>query len=176
MEPPRLPPTFWNDPVEDDPYALHIDVGAALDEIEPHTLEVQAAIEEMYTKLPTETRILEGTVLEPYSISLETLENEYSQPKRTEEEWKTAWLNGSWTNTRIPTSELVSNTSSSSAEPSTQVSDTPPFGSRCPRPLNGFLQGLLGGDGSETDATDESSECTVPMTSEPMLGTPNELK
>ena len=171
-----LPPTFWSVPVEDDPYAIHLDIGAPLDEIEPHTQDVQRAIEEMYAKLPTETRILEGMTIEPYTSQLVTLENELSHPKLTDQQWKNALQSGCSTTDPIHTSEPVSSTSSSSAEHFSPSSDTLLFSGKCPRSQRRSSEAMSVDSGRETDAMNECSECTVPMTSELTPGMPNEAK
>ena len=151
-------------------------VGADLDQIEPHTQDFQRAIEEMNQKLPTEVRILEGTDIQTYTQIRTALENELSQPKLTEEQWKSDSQNGSWITDLTPTSTQGSNNSSSIAEL---------FNQGCPivrlrrmstkSPRNSCSE-TSDDCGIEIDATNESSECMVPMTSELMLGTPNEVK
>ena len=171
-----LPSTFWSVPIEDDPYAIHLNVGAPLDEIEPHTQEVQRAIEEMYAKLPTETRILEGMTIEPYTSQLVTLENELSHPRLTDQQWKNALQSGCSTTDPTPTFEPASSSSPSSAVHFNPSSDTLLFSAKCPRSQRRSSRAMSVDSGCETDAMNECSECTVPMTSEPMPGTPNEAK
>jgi hypothetical protein len=156
-------------------------VGAELEQIETHTREFQRAIEEMNQKLPSETRILEGTSLQPYTEVRSALENELSQPKLTEEQWKNALQSGSLITDRIPISTPVLSSLFSIArdldlkyaEQDRQwairhSSDTSTNSS------TDSCSGKLEDCGTETDAMNECSECTVPMTSELMLGTPSE--
>ncbi len=147
-----------------------------IDEIEPHTREIQAAIEEMYAKLPTETRILEGTSIEPYAIRLSSLENELSRPKLSEEQWKTACANGSWTTVPTHIFEGDLNSSCCFAKRSNLGSVIDASGNKCPQMPSDCLPEMLESCGQETDATNECSECTVPMTSELTLGMPNEQR
>lgn len=151
-------------------------VGAGLDEIEPHTRDMQEAIEEMNRQLPNEVRILEGTHIETYAQVRTALENELSQPKLTEEQWKSALQSGSSTTGPTPISTSVSSNSPSFVDPSTKVivlattSDLHESSPTSSCSENSAASGIA------TDAMNECSECTVPMTSELMLGTPSEAK
>ena len=151
-------------------------VGADLDQIEPHTRDFQQAIEEMNRKLPNETRILEGTSIQSYADVRTALENELSQPKLTEEQWKSVLQSGSLTTDLTPTSIQDSSSSFSTAEL---------FNQNCPivrlrsesmnSPISSCSENSAA-SGNEIDAMNECSECTVPMTSELTLGTLSEAK
>jgi len=54
------------------------DVGAPLDQLEAYAAEFHAMVEEMFEKLPEETRILEGTDLPTYDDLRREAENELS--------------------------------------------------------------------------------------------------
>ena len=151
-------------------------VGAELDQIEPHTQDVQRAIEEMNRKLPTETRILEGTEIPLYVTIRQSLENELSQPKLTEEQWKSALQNGSLTTDPIPTSTQDLSSSSSTAENSNPNFRTVSLRRQCTNSPISSCSEMSEDYGIEIDVMNESSECTVPMTSELMLGMRNEVK
>ncbi len=151
-------------------------VGADLDQIEPHTRDFQQAIEEMNRKLPNETRILEGTSIQSYADVRTALENELSQPKLTEEQWKSVLQSGSLTTDPIPTSIQDSSSSSCIAE---DFSPSCPMDSLRRQSTSSTISSCsetLDGCGIVIDATNESSECTVPMTNELMLGMLSEAK
>lgn len=62
------------------------DVGAALDELESYAAEFHKLIEEMFEKLPTETRVLEGTEIASYDqLCEEARKNELSETKKNED-------------------------------------------------------------------------------------------
>ena len=151
--------------------------GTPLHEIQPFTQELAEIVETMQEKLSTETKILEGTMPTPdYDVVRDTLQNELSIPKLTEEQWKTHLHNGSLTIAHSLISTPVSSTSSSSARPNTPVSDTLDSDVRsCPMQTGSCLE-MSGACGCVIGATNESSECTVPTTSEPTHGTPSEQK
>ena len=151
-------------------------VGADLDQIEPHTRDVQRAVEEMNQKLPNETRILEGTSVQSYAEVRSALENELSQPKLTEEQWKSVLQNGSL----ITDPTLISTHDSSSSFSTADL-----FNQSCPivrlrrqsiSSPKSSCSGNSAVSGIEIDAMNECSECTVPMISELTLGMPNEVK
>jgi hypothetical protein len=105
-----------------------------------------------------------------------TEENELSNSKPTEEQWKNDSQNGSLITVHIPISTQESNNSACIAElfnrgcPIARSDDksTPSSTDSC--------SGKSADSGTETDAMNESSECTVPMISAAMLGTPSEVR
>lgn len=54
------------------------DAGAALDELETHAAEFHMLVEEMFEKLPEETRILEGMAIPTYADLVSDVKNELS--------------------------------------------------------------------------------------------------
>jgi hypothetical protein len=61
------------------------DVGAPLEELEAHAEEFHKLVEDMFEKLPDETRLLEGTEIPSYEELRQTLENELSNTKENED-------------------------------------------------------------------------------------------
>jgi hypothetical protein len=147
------------------------DFGTDLDAIEPFTTELTDIVDKMKEELANEKRILEGTDVPEYQP-----QNELSEEKLSEEEWRDFLLNGSSRTVRLLTSTPGLNNSSCSARHNSPVSDI--LGSaRCSCPSSTPSWQATSGDcGCATDAMNESSECTVPMTSEPTPGTPSEAK
>jgi hypothetical protein len=104
------------------------------------------------------------------------MENELSNFNPTVPQWKNDSLNGSLTTGPTHISTTESNNSACIAElfnrdcPIAQSDDksTPSSTDSC--------SGRLDDCGTETDATNESSECTVPMISAAMLGMPSEVR
>ncbi len=158
-----------------------ISFGADIEAEEVFQQELHGIVDEMKVKLVDEKKILEGTLNPEYgkgewSMLLTTGKNELSNSNPTEEQWKSDSQNGSLITDPTPESTPDLSTSSSTAEL---------FNRNCPivrlgRPSTNSPRPLCSGNsvasGIEIDATNESSECTVPMISEPMLGTPNEVK
>ena len=103
-------------------------------------------------------------------------ENELSNSKPTEEQWNNESQNGSLITGPTHISTTESNNSACIAElfnrdcPIARSDDksTPSSTNSC--------SGKLDDCGIEIDATNECSECTVPMISAAMLGTPNEVR
>lgn len=144
--------------------------GAALDEIESFTNELTEVVDKMKEELLNEQRLLEGTDVPEYN------ENELSQAKLTEEQWKSALPNGSLTTDLIPTSTQDSNSLSGFAELFNRNCPIPQLRTQSMNSPTSSCLGKLDDCGIEIDATNESSECTVPMISELTHGTPNEEK
>jgi len=144
--------------------------GTDLDAIEPFTTELTAIVDKMKEELVNEKRILDGTEVPEYN------QNELSEEKISEEEWTTFLPSGSLRTVRILTSIPGSSTSSCSVRHNSPVLDI--LGSAsCSCPLQTPSCPPIWGDcGCVIDAMNESSECTVPMISEPMPGTPSEVK
>jgi hypothetical protein len=59
------------------------DVGAPLEELDAHAEEFHKMVEDMFEKLPTETRLLEGVEIPSYDEVRERLENELSKTNET---------------------------------------------------------------------------------------------
>lgn len=59
------------------------DAGADLDQLETHAAEFHKLIEEMFEKLPTETRILEGVEIPSYDQLRSEAENELSSTEQS---------------------------------------------------------------------------------------------
>lgn len=57
------------------------DVGADLEQLESHDADFHKLVEEMFEKLPTETRVLEGVDIPTYDEVRAKLENELSETK-----------------------------------------------------------------------------------------------
>lgn len=61
------------------------DVGADLEQLDAYVREFRKMIEEMFAKLPTETRVLEGTEIVGYAqLCEEARKNELSETKQNE--------------------------------------------------------------------------------------------
>jgi hypothetical protein len=148
-------------------------VGTDLNAIEPFTAELTAIVDKMKEELANEQRILDGTEVPEYT---QLPQNEHSEEKISEEEWRTFLHNGSLRTVRTLTSIHDSSTSSCSVRHNSPVLDI--LGSAsCSCPLQTPSCPPIWVDcGCVIDATNESSECTVPMISEPMHGTPSEAK
>ena len=142
-------------------------MGAGLDEIDPFTTELTDIVDKMKEELANEARILEGTDVPEYA----PLENELSAGETKEDQWTTDLRNGCLTIVRIPTCGDVSSNLLSSARPNSPASPTNLFGQKSSPPQDVSSQEMLGDCGSVIDATNASSECTVPMISELTLGT-----
>jgi hypothetical protein len=101
-------------------------------------------------------------------------ENELSNSKPTEEQWKSDSQNGSLITVRIPISTQESNNSACIAElfnrgcPIARSDDK-----STPSPISS-CSGKSDDCGTETDVMNECSECTVPMINAAMLGTLSE--
>ena len=145
------------------------DFGADLDAIEPFTSELTGIVDKMKEDLANETRILEGTEVPEY-------QNELSEGKLSEEEWRNFLLNGSSRTVRILTSIPGSSSSSCSVRHNSPVLDTADCDGKFCERSTPCSWATSDGCGCVIDATNESSECTVPMISEPMPGMPSEEK
>ena len=145
-------------------------VGASLDEIEPFTSELTQVVDTMKEELANERRILEGTDVPEYN------QNEITIVKLTEEQWKNALQNGSSTTDPTHTSTLASGSMFDTAEHSNPDSPSVILPESLEKLFKGLCSARSDDCGTETDAMNECSECTVPMTNEPMDGTPSEAK
>jgi len=143
--------------------------------------ELHGIVDDMKVKLVDEKKILEGTLNPEYGKGEWGLphidrENELSNSNPVEEQWKSDSQNGSLITDPTPTSTQDSSSSSSTAEL---------FNRGCPivrlrrqstnSPTNSCSE-KSDDCGIVIDATNESSECTVPMISALTLGTPNEAR
>ena len=163
--------------------ALHSsDFGADIEAEQVFQQELHGIADEMKVKLVDEKKILEGTLNPEYGkgewtmIHIERTENELSNSNPVEEQWKSDSQNGSLITDPTHTSTIESNNSACFADI---------FNRNCPIGQSDKLStpsstnscsGKSDDCGIEIDATNESSECTVPMISAPMLGTPNEVR
>jgi hypothetical protein len=144
--------------------------------------ELHVIVDDMKVKLVDEKKILEGTLNPEYGKgdwempTIERTENELSQSNPTEEQWKSISLSGCSTTDHTPISTTESNTSVCFAELFNQDCPIRQFDESSTPSSTNSCSGTLGDYGTETDAMNECSECTVPMTSELMLGMPNEEK
>lgn len=144
--------------------------GTDLDAIEPFTSELTDIVDKMKEELANEKRILEGTEVPEYN------QNELSEEKLSEEEWRTLLHNGSSRTVRLLTSIPALNSSSCSVRHNSPVLDIVDFEDcSCPSSSPSW-RAISDGYGCVTDAMNESSECTVPTISEPTPGTPSEVK
>lgn len=147
--------------------------GTELDAIEPFTTELTSIVDIMKEELANEARILEGTDIPDY---VPLAQNEHSEEKSDEEQWKTVLPNGSLRTVRILGSIPDSNTLSCFARPNSPALDIADSDGKSYERQIPSSWGILGGYGVVTDVMNESSECTVPTINEPMPGTPNEEK
>jgi hypothetical protein len=150
------------------------DGGADLSALDAYNEEFKGMIEDMFEKLPNETKILEGSMEMPiYTPD----ENELSNTRLTEEQWKTLSLTGSSTSVHIPTLTSVFGNSSCTAEPSVQNSLTlNSSGSSCLSSMNSCCGGRSDECGCETATLPELSDYTAKATSGHKPGTPSEEK
>jgi hypothetical protein len=163
-------PDVFTAPVTCTAAYLYSDHGTNLEDIEPFTAELTGIMDSMQEALANEARILEGTEVPEYD------QNELSGERISEEEWRTYLHNGSSRTVRIPISMFDSSSLPSSVRPVSPVFPTlDSDGKFCERSIPSSW-GISDGCGCETDAMNESSECTVPMISEPMLGMLSEEK
>lgn len=142
-------------------------MGANLDEIDDFTHTLTEVVDKMKEELVNEMRILTGTDVPEYN------ENELSQTNQVEEQWRNNSHIGFSKIDLSLTSTPESNSLFGSAK-SFSLNCRTPFLSRQSTSLstNSCLENSVS-CGIEIDATNESSECTVPMISELTPGTPN---
>ena len=143
--------------------------------------ELHEIVDDMKIKLVDEKKILEGALNPEYGkgdwkMPFIEAKNELSNSTLTQEQWKSDSQNGSLITVRIPTSTQESNNSACIVElfnrdcpiVRSDVKSSPSSTNSC--------SGRSDDCGIEIDATNESSECTVPMISAAMLGTPSEVR
>ena len=144
-------------------------MGTDLDAIEPFTVELTGIVDKMKDELANEIRILEGTDVPEY-------QNELSEGETKEGQWTTDLPSGFSTIVLTPISTRGSSNLPCSVRYNSPVSPTLGCaGKFCERSIPSSWE-TSDGCGCVIDAMNESSECTVPMISEPMPGTPSEAK
>ncbi len=149
---------------------IYYPAGADLEQIESFTTELTDIVDKMKEEMVKETRILEGTDVPVYQ------ENELSISKPVEEQWKNDLPSGSLITGLTLISTPDSSSSSCIAEDSSPGFPIPPLRRQSTTSPISSCSEKLDGCGIEIDATNESAECTVPMTSELMLGTLNQVR
>jgi hypothetical protein len=80
MGEPKLPDDFWTVDIAVDPFAMAPEVGADLALIEAHEAELETIVQQMWSDMTTETRILDGTEIPE--------QEEIVIPRITEEEFQ----------------------------------------------------------------------------------------
>lgn len=158
--------------------------GADIEAEQVFQQELHGIVDEMKVKLVDEKKILEGTLNPEYGkgewglphIERTITENELSQSKPTEEQWKSDSPNGSLITDLTPTSTRDSSSSSFIAEDSNPSFPTVSLRRQSTNSLIGSCSRKSDDCGIEIDAMNEYSECTVPMISVAMLGMPNEVR
>jgi hypothetical protein len=144
--------------------------------------ELHGIVDDMKVKLVDEKKILEGTLNPEYGKAewelpnIERTENELSQLKPTEGQWKSESRNGCLTTDPIHISTIESNNSACFADLFNQDYPITQSDGRSILSSTNSCSGKLDDCGIEIDAMNESSECTVPMISELTPGMPNEEK
>jgi hypothetical protein len=76
----KLPDDFWTVEIAVDPFAMAPEVGADLALIEAHEAELETIVQQMWSDMTTETRILDGTEIPE--------QEEIVIPRITEEEFQ----------------------------------------------------------------------------------------
>ncbi len=159
--------------------------GADIEAEQVFQQELHGIVDEMKVKLVDEKKILEGTLNPEYGKGdwglpqigfWSRMENELSNSNPVEEQWKSDSQNGSLITDLTPTSTHDSSSSSFIAEPSSPSFPTVSLRRQSTNSLSNLCSGKSDVSGTETDAMNESSECTVPMISVQMLGTLNEAR
>ena len=147
--------------------------GVALEDIEPFTAELTGIVDKMEVELVNEKRILEGTIDPEYDANTE---NGFSDDKTTEEQWRPRLLFGSWTTDPIHISIPGSSSLSDTVNLLNLDSRMVRFVGRSSPASDDSCSEKLDDCGTETDAMNAFSECTVPMISEQTDGTQSEAK
>lgn len=177
--------------------------GADIEAEQVFQQELHGIVDEMKVKFVDEKKILEGTMNVEYGKGEWTLpeivtapetpneiydlfekdtcvrsarKNELSNSNPVEEQWKSDSPNGSLITDLTPTSTHDSSSSSCTAEPSSPSFPTVTLRRQSTNSLTSSCSGKSEDCGIAIDATNESSECTVPMISAAMLGTPNAVR
>jgi hypothetical protein len=156
--------------------------GADIEAEQVFQQELHGIVDDMKVKLVDEKKILAGTLNPEYGQGewklpcIEPKENELSTSSAVEEQWKSDSPNGCWITDPTPKSIRDSSTLSSIAENSNPSFLTAFLRRRSTLSVISSCSGKSAASGTETDAMNEFSECTVPMISEAMLGMPNEAR
>lgn len=80
MSEPKLPEDFWTVDIAEDPLAMAPDVGADLALIEAHESELESIVQQMWSDMTTETKLLDGVEIPE--------QEEIVIPRITEEEFQ----------------------------------------------------------------------------------------
>jgi hypothetical protein len=147
------------------------DAGAELQELDTYNEEFTGLIEDMFEKLPMEKKILEGAELPVYNPK-----TDFTDTKTEHQQWNSVLPSGCLTTGPTRTSLTGLSNSVSTVEHWNQISHTLRSEGKSIRLFGNSCSEKLDGCGSAIDATNESSECTVPMISEQMDGMPSEVK
>jgi len=152
---------------------LTTSAGADLNEVESFTTELTGIVDKMKQDLATEVPLFAGVDIPNYTT---LLQNELSHLKEVEQQWMTGSVSGSWTTNPTPICEGVSSNSLCSVNDSSQILVMDAFGDAFLKWRAASLKATSESCGTETETTNESSECMVPMTNEQTPGTPSEAK
>jgi hypothetical protein len=153
--------------------------GADIEAEQAFQTELHGIVDEMKLKLVDEKKILEGTLDVEYGKGdwvLPQMENELSISKHTELQWNNDSPSGSSITDLTHVSTHDSNISFSIAENSNPSFRTIVLRRLSTRSPISSCSAKSDDCGTAIDAMNECSECTVPMISEQMLGTPNEAR
>ena len=80
MSEPKLPDDFWTVEIAVDPFAMAPEVGADLALIEAHEAELETIVQQMWSDMTTETKLLDGVEVPE--------QEEIVIPRITEEEFR----------------------------------------------------------------------------------------
>jgi hypothetical protein len=149
------------------------DVGADLDVLDDHNADFKGMIEDMFEKLPTEKKILEGVKVPEY---IPIFQNGFSTDERNNEQWRNVLPSGSLTTGPIPSSVTESSNSACFADLFNRICPLVRSDEQSIQSSEDSCSERLDDSGSEIVAMNESSECTVPMISEQPDGTLSEVK
>jgi hypothetical protein len=147
------------------------DAGAELQELDTYNEEFNGLILDMFEKLPMEKKLLEGAEVPVYNPKTDFTD---TTPDHTQ--WKSVLPSGCLTTGPTRTSLTGLSNSVSTVEHWNQISHTLRSEGKSIRLFGNSCSGKLDGCGNVIDATNESSECTVPMISEQTDGMRNEVK
>jgi hypothetical protein len=151
-------------------------LGVEISDIQPFTQELGETIEIMKVKLVNETKLLEGMEVPEYGKGEWAIENGLSDTTQNTSQWKSASENGCSTTDPIHILITDSNILSSFARPLNRDSPTL-YSNDTYSPSSTESCSAKSDDcGKETDAMNESCECTVPTISARMDGTPSEAR
>ena len=156
------------------------DFGADIEAEQVFQQELHGIVDDMKVKLVDEKKILEGTLKVEYGKGDWTMphihENELSQSKPIEQQWKRDSQNGCLTTDPTPISTIESNNSACFADLFNQDYPITQSDGRSILSSTDSCSERLDASGTETDVMNECSVCMVPMINEQMDGMPNEVK